>query len=94
MIPHISIVFTEVIIAIKGINTPSVKRQRQRQWQWQGPIGMHFDAPKSVPDQFPSVNPSIKTSKLPLPLTFGVGTPYPSAEGLLFASLNSWPYIV
>ena len=53
----------------KGKNIPSVKRQRQ------GPIGMHCDAPKSVPDPFPSVNPSIKTSKLPLPLTFGVGTP-------------------
>ena len=30
-----------------GINTPSVKRQLQRQ----GPIGMHCDAPKSVPTQ-------------------------------------------
>ena len=46
------------------MNTPSVKRQRQRQ----GPIGMHCDAPKSVPDPFPSVNPSVKTSKLPLGL--------------------------
>ena len=41
----------------KGINTPSVKRQ--------GPIGMHCDTPKSVPDPFPSVNSSVKTSKLP-----------------------------
>ena len=50
------------LIIAKGIDTPSVKRQRQRQ----GPIGMHCDAPKSVPDPFPSVNPSVKTSKLPL----------------------------
>ena len=57
------------VLHFKGINTPSVKRQRQ------GPIGMHCDAPKSVPDPFSSVNPSVKTSKLPLPLTLGVGTP-------------------
>ena len=49
---------------LNGINTPSVKRQRQRQ----GPIGIHCDAPKWVPDPFPSVNPSVKTSKLPLGL--------------------------
>ena len=48
------------------MNTPSVKRQHQRQWQRQGPIGMHCDAPKSIPDPFPSVIPSVKTSKLPL----------------------------
>ena len=53
----------------KGINTPSVKRQRQ------GPIGMHCDAPKSVPDPFPSINPSLKTAKLPLPLPLDVGIP-------------------
>ena len=39
----------------KGINTPSVKRQ----WQRQSPIGMHCDAPKSVPDPFPSVMASV-----------------------------------
>ena len=49
---------------LKGINTPSVKWQRQREWQRQGPIGMHCDTPKSVPDPFPSINPSVKTSKL------------------------------
>ena len=32
------------------------------------PIVIHCDAPKSVPDPFPSVNPSVKTSKLPLGL--------------------------
>ena len=49
---------------IKGITTPSVKRQ--------GPIGIHCDAPKSVPDPFPSIMASGKTSKLPLPLTLEV----------------------
>ena len=29
---------------------------------------MHCDAPKWVPDPFPSINPSVKTSKLPLPM--------------------------
>ena len=53
----------------KAMNTPSVKRQRQ------GPIGMHCDAPKSVPDPFPSVMASVKTSKMPLPLPLGVFIP-------------------
>ena len=43
-------------------NHTGVKRHIKRQ----GPIGMHCDAPKWVPDPFPSVNPSVKTSKLPL----------------------------
>ena len=46
----------------KGITTPSVKRRVKRQ----DPIGMHCDAPKWVPDPFPSVMASVKTSKLPL----------------------------
>ena len=46
------------------MNTPSVKRQRQ----WQGPIGMHCDTLKWVPDPFASAMASVKTSKLPLPL--------------------------
>ena len=35
----------------KGITTPSVKRQ--------GPIGMHCDATKWVPDPFPSIMASV-----------------------------------
>ena len=35
----------------KGITTSSVERRVKRQ----GPIGMHCDAPKWVPDPFPSV---------------------------------------
>ena len=57
------------------MNTPSVKRQRQRQRQWQGPFGMHCDAPKWVPDPFPSFMASVKTSRLPLPLPLGVFIP-------------------
>ena len=42
-------------VTSKGINTPSVKRCVKHHVKWQGPIGMHCDAPKSVPDPFPSV---------------------------------------
>ena len=42
---------------LKGIRTPSVKRQQQRQ----GPIGIHCAAPKSVPDPYPSGNLNGKT---------------------------------
>ena len=38
----------------------------KRHVMWQGPIGMHCDVPKWVPDPFPSVMASVKTSKLPL----------------------------
>ena len=50
----------------KAIPTPSVKRRVKHQQQRQGPIRMHCDAPKWVPDPFPSVMASVKTSKLPL----------------------------
>ena len=56
----------------KGINTMSVKQCVKWQQQWQGPIEIHCDASKSVPDPFPSVNPSVTTSKLPLPLPLGL----------------------
>ena len=46
----------------KGITTPSVKQRVKRQ----GPIRMHCDAPKWVPDPFASVMASVKTSKLTL----------------------------
>ena len=36
----------------KGITTPSVKWSVKRRVKRQGPIGMHCDAPKSVPDPF------------------------------------------
>ena len=42
------------------MNTSSVKQQQLRQRQ--GPIGLHCDAPKWVPDPFPSVMASVKTS--------------------------------
>ena len=50
----------------KGINTPSGKQSVKQRVKQQGPIGMHCDAPKWVPDPFPHVVASVKTSKLPL----------------------------
>ena len=38
------------LVKTKGINTPSVKQSVK----WQGPIGMHCNAPKLVPDPFTS----------------------------------------
>ena len=49
--------------SIKGITTPSVKWSIKHCVKQQGPIGIHCDAPKSVPDPFPSVNQSVKTFK-------------------------------
>ena len=43
-----------VLSKTKGINTPSVKRSVKRHVKRQGPIGMHCDAPKLVPDPFSS----------------------------------------
>ena len=46
---------TDDITACEGINTPSVKRSGKQRVKWQGPIGMHCDVPKSVPDPLPNV---------------------------------------
>ena len=55
----------------KGINTPSVKQSVKRR----GPIGMHCDAPKWVPDPFPSSKWSGKCIPMgPCRLTLGVFT--------------------
>ena len=60
-----------VIVAIapcEHLSYKHTKRQAEHQRQRQGPIGMHCDAPKSVPDPFKRVMASVKTSKMPLPL--------------------------
>ena len=41
--------------SINAVPTSSVKRHVKRQQQRQGPIAMHCDAPKWVPDSFLSV---------------------------------------
>ena len=48
-------ILSDMNLYCKGINTPSVKPSVKRQ----GPIGMHCDAPKLVPDPFSSVRGSI-----------------------------------
>ena len=62
------------------MNTLSVKRQRQ------GLVGMHCDAPKLVPHPFPSINPSVKTLKLPLPLGVFIPLVFPNLSAFMLAS--------
>ena len=71
------------------MNTPSVKRRVKRQRQRQGPIGIHCDAPKSVPDPFPSVNPSVTTSKLPLGLFIPLSYIFNSRLGLQYIAIST-----